>query len=309
MKPAGVSTPGPWKWTGMREILAPGGGCICSLNGAMDAELSANARLIASAPALAALVEEAVERKKLMTIPEYDAGTQRSPFIPSPALAPGAGEQSAEEKAMRQIAWVENLFQGCEALKADLAALRAVNDELSAQIASSADLLNIWCRDENIQECKHPYLEMALREGIDRVWIKVSLGVSTLRAENEVLRAALTKTLDQGQHADGCKWWQVPARELLREDRRAEAEQLCNCYRRDAGEALAAARGEPEARAAPATQEALIEDAIHVFKRMRHEIPEYCMKHIEEPLHVVGSGCVYCAIDEWLARAGQGGGA
>lgn len=52
------------------------------------------------------------------------------------------------------------------------------------------------------------------------------------------MREALQAALDQGQHADGCGWWDTPAFALADPARAAAAEAACNCYLALAREAL-----------------------------------------------------------------------
>jgi hypothetical protein len=50
--------------------------------------------------------------------------------------------------------------------------------------------------------------------------------------------AALRETIDQGQHADGCGWWDTSARDLQSKAGRDVADAACNCYLRSVAAAI-----------------------------------------------------------------------
>lgn len=58
-----------------------------------------------------------------------------------------------------------------------------------------------------------------------------------------VLLVALTDALEQAPHADGCRWWEISAKEQSSPEGRAMANSMCNCWRKDAHAAIAKATG------------------------------------------------------------------
>ena len=57
------------------------------------------------------------------------------------------------------------------------------------------------------------------------------------------LLAACRDASDQGQHADGCPWWDYPIAELNTERGRATANASCNCFVATVRAAIAKAEG------------------------------------------------------------------
>ena len=64
-------------------------------------------------------------------------------------------------------------------------------NELETQLACAADLVNSWCRESQVGECKSPYKGLQLREAIDRLWSKWSSRVESQRRECHELRRLL----------------------------------------------------------------------------------------------------------------------
>mgnify|MGYP003543399404 FL=1 len=47
-------------------------------------------------------------------------------------------------------------------------------DHLRTIIACTADLVNSWCRESGVDECRNPWEPLALRDTVDRLWSKMS---------------------------------------------------------------------------------------------------------------------------------------
>lgn len=59
---------------------------------------------------------------------------------------------------------------------------------------------------------------------------KCQEGLNELLAERREMLQALRDSDDQGQHADGCRWWNHDIRSLDTPEGRAEADADCNCF-------------------------------------------------------------------------------
>ncbi|WP_066338370.1 hypothetical protein [Azohydromonas lata] len=57
------------------------------------------------------------------------------------------------------------------------------------------------------------------------------------------LLGALRTAVDAAPHEDGCGWWGWPASSLSTPEGRAMADADCDCWKRDASAAIAAATG------------------------------------------------------------------
>ena len=69
----------------------------------------------------------------------------------------------------------------------ELKTARALEDVYRRNISTAADLLNQWCRELGIEECRCPWGEHSLRTAIGRVRDKVAMdrGASGGEAKSE----------------------------------------------------------------------------------------------------------------------------
>jgi len=65
--------------------------------------------------------------------------------------------------------WISN-----EDLQQENRDLRRANEELREVIAMTCDIVNNWCRETGVNECRIPYKGLYLRETIDSLWSKIS---------------------------------------------------------------------------------------------------------------------------------------
>jgi len=72
---------------------------------------------------------------------------------------------------------------------------------------------------------------------------KQALEFARLIAAAPDLLEACRDASDQGQHADGCPWWDYPIAELNTERGRATANASCNCFVATVRAAIAKAEG------------------------------------------------------------------
>ena len=70
--------------------------------------------------------------------------------------------------------------------------------DLAMEIACACDLLNTWARECGVEECRHPYANLELRNLVDRIWNKVSVEAANRRT---VVEAAVA--LAEVRHGDG----------------------------------------------------------------------------------------------------------
>lgn len=61
----------------------------------------------------------------------------------------------------------------------------ARGDKAETALARATDIVNSWCRESGLPECRDPYEGVALRDAIDRLWSKLSGELASVREDAE----------------------------------------------------------------------------------------------------------------------------